>query len=754
LLLIGKRTPPLLWAVPVVALLMLVLTLIPAGLWKAPTDDAIYRGFDPNLVYASNGGAGSVLVSRSSIDLKALPNSEPTVLLATTLLPKLTASADVSVLANVAAGEPFRIGFWSPWTSTGFFVTFGPAPKDLIEAETVVDGVAGTTLLGGHVLTSTSLGHYQVGSIYTVALTLDKVAGTIASTVSGVDGTQAFDAVNSRQFPAIFANVQVSLAASSLGGGGTSHVVLRDYVLTLPHQRLWASKVDDPIERLILIVLALAGLLLLGIKIVAALAMQFPRRRWPITHLGRVIAGRWRLLAVAAGAVGVYLVGNALLFPLGGQPFDMGAEKLYAYVSRAYGADQLYYLPNLVSVAKIWGGVPYLETAFPYEPVTAYVSAGIGWITSILFASGGVFTLDTTQLPYVIKAVNVVFGLGDAALIYLILRQIKVSERWSLVASALFLFNPAVWFSMTIWGQTHVMSLFFVLAAVWFAEKHLTFWAWLALAAACLTRPQMLVFGLLLGIVFIRKFSWRENVAAVSWTVIVSFIAWIPLTLATSPSLPIDIMLNNFHVQEAGGNAAALTTVSQSAYSLWPLVTYVAQGASGLQRAFTVSSTPLVGSVTYQQVSQILTVAAMVLVSSALAFRKRAALDSGGYLPLLALGVTSFLMLQTGLVATHFLLALPFLLLCRRWMGTVAYFYVAVIWTVTTLVPMFGEMGVTLAQQQYPLLGGDHSAITQFFVGLYPSDRFITAAVVANICAVIWLAFLIFRPAQPGSRPT
>jgi len=85
--------------------------------------------------------------------------------------------------------------------------------------------------------------------------------------------------------------------------------------------------------------------------------------------------------------------------------------------------------------------------------------------------SGGAFALDDARVLYLIKSVNVLFGLADAALIYLILRQIRVDRRWSYIAAALFLFNPAVWFSMSVWGQTHVISLFLVLAAVLFAEK-------------------------------------------------------------------------------------------------------------------------------------------------------------------------------------------------------------------------------------------------------------------------------------------
>jgi hypothetical protein len=733
--------------VPAVALLILGLTLTPADIWRAPATDAAYKGFDANLIYATgDGDGGNVQVSRDTVQLTALTQSQPTVTFATTQLRKLNATADVTILESETRNQALRIGVWSPWTKSGYFVVFGPNPSNLIMAEALVDGSIGPNLSGGTAIISTPLGKYQLGATYQLTMLIDRTAGSIISRVSGPGITVTESAVTSQQFPAIFGNLEMSLSASASSSGPPVRVTLKNFVLALPHERSWAVKVSDPVVTAAEIALGVVGALLI------VLALIEPFKRGTVS-LRSAVRPRWgRMAWLFTGATLVYLAGNAVLIPLKGHPFDFGNEELYAYVSKAYGPDQLYYLANVVSRAQIARGAPYLEAAFPYGPVVAYLFAGIGWVTSTVFAGGEAFASSGAQVGYVIKSVNVLFGLADGVLIYLILREIKLGRAWSFIASALFLFNPAVWFSMSVWGQTHVFSLFFVLAAVLFAEKHHPFWAWLALAAACLTRPQMLVFGLLLGIVFLRKFTLRENALAVSWTVIVSFIAWLPLTLATSPSLPVDIILNNFHVQEGGGNQAVLTTVSQSAFSIWPLVTYMVQGASGVQRAFTESSTRLVGSLTYQQISQGLTLVAMLLVSAALAFRKRAAFDTGGYLPLVALGVTSFLMLLTGLVATHFLLALPFLLLCRRWMGTVAYLYVAAIWTISTLIPMLGEMAVSVPLQQYPLLAGQSSAITNFVIQMYNSDRFITTAIIANICAVIWLAYLIFRRDAPSGR--
>jgi hypothetical protein len=523
--------------------------------------------------------------------------------------------------------------------------------------------------------------------------------------------------------PALFGNVQLSLTVSS-------RFVLRNYKLLLPHERLWTVNSNESVVRELLV-----GLAALGIVVLLMSAFAHRRRTDGPTRVRSRLGFWWFSL----GASGIYIVGNAALFRFGGHPFDFGNEQLYAYVAKTYGPVHLYFLPDVTSLAGTWNGVPWVEASFPYEPVIAYLFTGIGWLNNIIFGSVGPFSAASSNLGYLIKSVNVAFGLADGILIYLTLRELGVNERWCRVGAAFFIFNPAVWFSMSIWGQTHVFSIFFILIAVLLAQRHLPFWAWLALAAACLTRPQIL------GAAFLRKFTWRENLAGLSLTMIVIFIAIIPVTWGTSPSLPIDIMLYVFRVQEAGGNQSSLTTVSQSAYSIWPLVTYAFHGASGMSRAFTPSASPLIGPITFQGASQALTVLVLAVVTTALLIRKRLVIQSGGYLPLLAVGVASSLLLLTGVVATHFLLALPLLLLCRKWMDGVAYCFVAAVWSISTLVPMFGDMGVVISSTTNPLLAPATNSVTRFFVELYVWDRFITAAIVANICVVVWVAVLAYR---------
>jgi hypothetical protein len=211
-------------------------------------------------------------------------------------------------------------------------------------------------------------------------------------------------------------------------------------------------------------------------------------------------------------------------------------------------------------------------------------------------------------------------------------------------------------------------------------------------------------------------------------------------------------MLNDLRIQEAGGNQRELTTVSQGAYSVWPLVTDVTVGAQGLGRLFMPSDKPLLGNLSYQRVSQLLTLAVVLLVAILLWIRAPS-LAPGDYLPYLALGISAFLLLMTGLVATHFVLAIPFLLLSKRHLGAMGLISIAILWTATTFIPMYGDMGNViglLGFRSMPLYPATNP-FTRFMIQLYSADRVITAATIANICVVIWLAIVTFRSRKTHS---
>jgi hypothetical protein len=85
-------------------------------------------------------------------------------------------------------------------------------------------------------------------------------------------------------------------------------------------------------------------------------------------------------------------------------------------------------------------------------------------------------------------------------------------------------------------------------------------------------------------------------------------------------------------------------------------------------------------------------------------------------------------------------------------MNNTAYFFVVGAWSITTLVPMFGDMSVALLNNPAQLLSPTHNSFTRSVIDLYSWDRFITLGVAANICAIVWLAFFAFPPAFARSR--
>jgi len=141
----GLRKSWLFWTALLLAVAMLILMLIPAELWHHPPNDAVYRGFDRELVVPSQQSypapeQGLVDISPGSLKLTALPNSHPAVTLLTTPLRSFRAVMDVRVLQNPEASEPLRIGIWSARTKAGQFLVFGPG--NVITEETVQQGGA------------------------------------------------------------------------------------------------------------------------------------------------------------------------------------------------------------------------------------------------------------------------------------------------------------------------------------------------------------------------------------------------------------------------------------------------------------------------------------------------------------------------------------------------------------------------------------------------------------------------------------
>jgi hypothetical protein len=250
----------------------------------------------------------------------------------------------------------------------------------------------------------------------------------------------------------------------------------------------------------------------------------------------------------------------------------------------------------------------------------------------------------------------------------------------------------------------------------------------------------MLVPAFLLGIVFLRKFRFKVNLFSISWTVIIVFLLLTPFLVSIGPSLPRDILANTFNVQEAGGNEPALTTVSLDAYSIWPLITYVVAQQTGLSSIFYPSTSPLIGQFSYQQISQYLILGLILTAAVILLYNKRLCSAPGGYLPILTLATVGFLFFGTGLAATHYLLALPLLILSRKLLRDDVYYSVIFIWTVTGFLSMYGSLGYAISGVGYLAPRLSQSVITEAVMALYASELIIAAGILANLSVFVMFA--------------
>jgi len=554
-----------------------------------------------------------------------------------------------------------------------------------------------------------------------------------------------FVSVTPAQAAGLLNSLKLTFSVSALSTTGSSSSLLQNYVLTLPSETAGAIRVDDQRARFLLVTLIALGATLVTLRVLV-LALTRARSRATLglqafTDRPRIPSGlTGKTITISIAGIGGFLGLNALLFGLGNSPFDMASQKAWSYIAATYGPGDLYSLPAAVSVASVWGGVPYHEAVFPYQPAMAYLFAFEGWIDRLFLSGPGGVTTDTFQLEFLAKLVNGFFVLADGVLIYVILERLKTSRGWSLAAALLFILNPVVWFSTSIWGANHVITLFVVLLAIWFIETEHPTAAWIAVGIASLSRPQMLILAFVVGLVMLKKFAPMQNVKGVAWMVIVAFLLLGPFTLQTSPSFPVDFLANTLRVQEFGGNERALTTVSLDVYSVWPLVTWLASGQSGLDRIFYPSDSSVWGLVSYRDLALLLTAGLLALTAALILLRSRSSIVRGGYIPVVGLAIVGFLMLMTGISSAHFILALPFIILSVRWVSPSAYLAIVALWSITTLITMWGILGIDLADANYlglPLFGSGTGlrSVTHSISTLYAWDRFITAGTVAN-CVV------------------
>lgn len=185
------------------------------------------------------------------------------------------------------------------------------------------------------------------------------------------------------------------------------------------------------------------------------------------------------------------------------------------------------------------------------------------------FPSKLVFFFES-EMPYIyiFKLILILANAAIAWLIYIFIKHRSPKNNDSLVAVSLFLFNPAIIYGSTFWGQIDILPILFILAAIYilFYRKQLVFSA-ILMAVAILFKQTTVIFLPIYFLAVMKHFGIKNLLKIVGVLIIVIWMGYAPFVNKWTNILsPFDVYLNK--VQLASDNH--FTT--KSAWNMWVII--------------------------------------------------------------------------------------------------------------------------------------------------------------------------------------
>ena len=231
------------------------------------------------------------------------------------------------------------------------------------------------------------------------------------------------------------------------------------------------------------------------------------------------------------------LIVRILLFPLPGYKVDLSTFAAWFNAAAEHGIRVFY---NVV-----WSD---------YPPFNVYLFWIFGSLAKQLSLSG-------TSLVYLIKLLPNLFDFATAFLIFTFVRK-RLNFKTSLLAAALYAFNPAVIFDAAVWGQYDAIYTFFLVLSLVLVFASKPKLSAVAFTVGLLTKPQSIALAPLIAFLIFRKHGWRSLLTSLLASAATIFVVIIPFEWSN----PITF-LTNIYFGAYGGYA--VTTAN--AFNLWAL---------------------------------------------------------------------------------------------------------------------------------------------------------------------------------------
>lgn len=160
-----------------------------------------------------------------------------------------------------------------------------------------------------------------------------------------------------------------------------------------------------------------------------------------------------------------------------------------------------------------------------YPPLYMYILYVIGKISSIP-AISSYYTL-------LLKLPSIIADIATSYIIYRLARK-YLSLELSILLSAFYIFNPAIFINSTLWGQVDSFFTLIVVSSMFMlAEKRIVF-ASALFTAAVLMKPQGIIFLPVLFFELVRQKNWQAFVKAIISGLAIATIIVLPFTLHQS----------------------------------------------------------------------------------------------------------------------------------------------------------------------------------------------------------------------------
>ena len=189
-------------------------------------------------------------------------------------------------------------------------------------------------------------------------------------------------------------------------------------------------------------------------------------------------------ITILAFLLAVSFIVRFLLFPLPGYQIDTNDFASWFNTAATHGIRPF-----------------YTVTWADYPPFNVYIF----WLFGSLAKA-----FSSINVSYFIKLGPNLFDLATASVIFFYVRK-QASLNLAIVATALYVFNPAVIYNAAVWGQFDAIYTFFLVLSLVFALKSKPELSAVTLAIALLTKPQAIALAPLIAFIIITKSGWKRT---------------------------------------------------------------------------------------------------------------------------------------------------------------------------------------------------------------------------------------------------